>query len=164
MNQDVQLCSDSLSVHQQSLSMRDQRALVLHLLYAMDAFDYEVTLTSVIDNLNRGYDCCIPLQGALYDQAQGIIDEREELDEELKPLLDNWRFDRLGCCTRLIMRLSLWELKHTDTPASVVMNEAIELTKGFAEQDAYKFVNGVLDEWVKRNRGVEIDETHEIIV
>jgi N utilization substance protein B len=43
----------------------------------------------------------------------------------------------------------LWELKKGDPAASIVINEAIELAKCFAEKDAYKFINGVLDESVK---------------
>ena len=72
------------------------------------------------------------------------------LDEECKPLLSNWRFERLGMCTKLILRYALWELQTTDTNPTIVINEAIELAKCFAEKDAYKFVNGILDEALKK--------------
>jgi N utilization substance protein B len=81
--------------------------------------------------------------------AAAVIDQRDTLDERIKPLLSNWRFDRLGVCTKLILRFALWELQEDKTPPSIVINEAIELAKCFAEQDAYKFVNGVLDEALK---------------
>jgi len=41
--------------------------------------------------------------------------------------------------------MGAWELLFTDTPTSIIINEAIELAKDFAEKDAYKFVNGLLD-------------------
>lgn len=144
------------------LSRRDQRSLMIHLLYAMDSFDYEVSLESIVDNFERGFDCQIGYDGIVFRETAAIIADRENLDEVIKPLLSNWRFDRLGCCTRLIMRLGLWELINTDTPPSVIINEVIELTKCFAEQDAHKFVNGVLDEWLKRNnKTLEVSEPSE---
>lgn len=135
-----------------SLSRHDQRAMVFHLLYAMDAFEYQVSLESIADNLSRGFGYSLELNGDVFQQAEKIVNDRDELDEEIKPLLDNWKFERLGVCTRLILRLALWELKYTKIDHSVVIDEAIELAKSFAETDAYKFINGVLDEWVKRNK------------
>ena len=46
--------------------------------------------------------------------------------------------------------MALWELMETETPSTIVLNEAIELAKCFSEKDAYKFVNGVLDKAVKQ--------------
>lgn len=142
------------------LSQRDQRALVLHLLYAMDAFDYQVSLESITENFGKEYNYDITPKKSVFVKAASIIAERDELDNEIKPLLDNWRFERIGCCTRLIVRMSLWELKHTDTAPSIVMNEAVELAKCFSEVDAHKFINGILDEWVKRNMPGTVIEPH----
>ena len=131
------------------LSRRDIRSLIFHLLYAMDAFDYQVSLESVVDNFNKGYELDIPVDSDVFTIAQGVINEREELDGQIKPLLINWRFERLGLSTKLVLRQALWEIKNTDMPASIIINEAIELAKCFSEADAYKFVNGILDELVK---------------
>lgn len=134
-------------------SIRDQRALILHLLYAADSFDYQVSLEAIVDNFSRGFDCVIEPSSALVTQAQAIIDARQELDEQIKPLLDNWKYERLGCMTRIILRMAVWELMHTQLDHSIVINEAIELAKGYAESDAHKFINGVLDKWVKEHKG-----------
>jgi transcription antitermination protein NusB len=134
------------------LSQRDIRTLIFYLLYAMEAFDYTVSLESVADNFSRGFHIAISPEGEVFKRSAAIIREREELDQEIKPLLSNWRLERLGYSTRLILRMAVWELKHTDTAASIIINEAIELAKCFAELDAYKFINGVLDEWLKRHR------------
>jgi transcription antitermination protein NusB len=40
---------------------------------------------------------------------------------------------------------AVWEFKNTETDARIIINEAIELAKCFAEEDAYRFVNGILD-------------------
>jgi N utilization substance protein B len=132
------------------LSRREVRSLIFHLLYAMDAFDYDVSLQGVVDNFNRGFNIAIPFDSEVFKVAQSVIENRQMLDDAIKPLLHNWRFDRIGVCTKLILRLALWELHNTQTSANIVLNEAIELAKCFAERDAYKFVNGILDEAVKK--------------
>ncbi len=131
-------------------SRRDFRSLVIQLLYVMESFDYTISLESVIHNFNREYEMDIPIDGEVATMAQSIIDTRETLDEMVKPLLANWRLERLGVCTRLVLRVALWELEYTDTHPTIVINEAIELAKAFSEKDAYKFVNGILDEAVKK--------------
>ena len=140
------------------LSQRDIRSLIFHLLYAMDSFDYSVNLKSIVDNFKHGFHIVVDPEGEVFRKTASIIEQRDVLDEELKPLLSNWRLERLGCATRLILRLSLWELKYSGLSPSVVINEAVELAKCFAEIDAYKFINGVLDEWLKRNKPPSSDE------
>lgn len=133
----------------QKLSRRDIRSIIFHLLYAMETFEYEVSLASIVDNFNRGFDLDIPLNSEICSTVQAVVNEREKLDEKIKPLLINWRFDRIGLCTKLILRLAVWELINTDEPHNIIINEAIELAKCFSETDAYKFINGILDEAVK---------------
>jgi transcription antitermination protein NusB len=143
------------------LSKREKRSLIFHLLYAAEAFDYQVSLESVVDNFNRGFGLDIPFDSDVFLTVQSIIEKRELLDQECKPLLSNWRFERLGMCTKLILRFALWELQETDTNSTIVINEAIELAKCFAEKDAYKFVNGILDEALKKfGKTVSEDSAH----
>ena len=131
---------------EKAISRRVFRSLVFHFLYAQDAYGYDVPLSSIIDTFNSGYDLDIAIDGDIATMVQAISDEREELDIQIKPVLANWRIDRLGCVTLLILRIGLWELLRTKTPVNIVINEAVELAKCFAEQDAYKFVNGILDQ------------------
>lgn len=134
----------------EQLSQRDKRALLFHLLYAAESYDYQLSAQTLADMLNRGFNIEIPLSSALIENAQEIIDNREHLDSLYQTLLTHWRFERLGLCTRLILRYAIWELEHTQTDSSVIINEAIELAKCFAEHDAHKFINGILDEMVKQ--------------
>ncbi len=132
------------------LSRRDVRALIFYLLYAAESFDYQESIEAIVDNFNRGFDLDIPIESEVVSVAQQIIDIRDQLDEQYKPLLSNWRFERIGVSTKLILRFALWELQNSDTDPRIVINEAVELAKGFAEKDAYKFVNGILDKFVKK--------------
>lgn len=135
-----------------TLAYPDQRSLVFHLLYAMDAFDYEVSLEAIADNFARGFGVIISTQSEVFNQAASIINQRKELDHIIQPLLANWRFERLGAVTRLIIRQAIWELINTRIDPILIINQAVELAKCFAEKDAYKFINGVLDEYIKKVR------------
>lgn len=132
------------------LSRRDVRSLIFHILYAFDAYDYQVSVESIVDNLNRGFDLDIPLQGEAVHMTQSIADSREALDKVIEKFLANWRLERLGVSTLLILRIGAWELLNTETASNVIINEAVELAKCFSEIDAYKFINGVLDEMAKK--------------
>jgi len=131
-----------------SLSQRQKRALVFHVLYIMDAFDYTVSLQGIVENVGRGFGYIIYAEDQVFVHAQAVIDKRHELDAEIQPLLAKWRFERIGVATRLILRYGIWEMSYTQAERTVVINEAIELAKCFAELEAYKFVNGILDRWV----------------
>lgn len=150
MEDDVQHQGEYSELVSDQLSMSDQRSLVFHLLYALEAFEYQATLESIADNFNRGYNIVILDTSAVFKESQAIANEREQLDSIMVPLLANWRFDRLGMSTRIILRIGAWEILRTATDPIVIINECIELAKCFAENDAYKFINGVLDQLTKK--------------
>jgi len=101
--------------------------LILHLLYAADSFDCQVSLDAIVDNFSRGFDCII--DSALVIQAHAIIDAHAELDEQIKPLLDNWKFERVGCMTRIILRMAIWELVHTKLDYLLLLMRLLSLLK-----------------------------------
>lgn len=152
------MCSETTAInsvdvdHQptySALTRRDLRALIFHLLYAMDAFEYEQSLEGLVDIFNRGFTLDIPRNSDVVMITNAVIEQRNKLDEAIKPFLHNWRFERIGLCTKLILRLAMWELQEKEIAPNIIINEAIELAKCFAEKDAYKFINGILDEAVK---------------
>jgi N utilization substance protein B len=134
----------------QATSRRDMRALAFYLIYSMDRFDYTLPLEEIIDNFREGFNVEIPDDSLAVKIARGVTEGHVQLDEQIKPLLKNWKMERLGCCTRIILRIALWEFNQKEIAASVIINEAIELAKCFAEKDAYKFINGILDEICKK--------------
>lgn len=148
MMQGPEYTTDDISYD--DLSRRDVRSLIFHLLYAAESYEYDVSLQSIVDNFNRGFDLAIPFDSEVVKTTQAIIDQRDKLDDMFKPFLINWRYERIGVSTKLILRFAIWELKDTDTPTNIVINEAIELAKCFAEKDAYKFINGILDNVVQQ--------------
>ena len=127
------------------LSRRNSRCLAFQLMYAWDRFDYNIPFEEIIENFEKGFDIEIPKDSLAVQMVKGTTKIEEELDNIIKPLLKNWKIERIGCCTILILRLALWELLQPESIPNVVINEAIELAKAFAEEDAHKFVNGILD-------------------
>jgi N utilization substance protein B len=88
--------------------------------------------------------------GAVRDFAAalvtGTIAELPAIDALIERHSEHWRVARLAVVDRLILRLATWELRHAgDTPAAVVLNEALELARTFSTEEAVRFVNGVLD-------------------
>lgn len=136
------------------LSRRDIRSLILHLLYIMNTHDYEDSLSTVVDGINVHFEFDIPKDGDAYTITKKILDNKDNLDQELVPLLKKWKLERLGICTKMALWLGMWELKNTDIPATIVINEAVELAKSFSEKDAHRFVNGILDQYAKNVRSV----------
>lgn len=76
---------------------------------------------------------------------EGTLKDTAAIDELIVLQAENWRMERLAVIDRAILRLAIHELKTTDTPPKVILNEAVELAKKFSSEDASAFVNGILD-------------------
>jgi N utilization substance protein B len=76
----------------------------------------------------------------------GVLDKKKDLDQLIGQSATNWKVSRMQIVDRNILRLGVYELLWLDeVPAKVTMNEAIELAKDFGDEEAAKFVNGILD-------------------
>jgi N utilization substance protein B len=83
--------------------------------------------------------------------VHGALANLDQIDGELRRQTAHWRLERLASVDRNILRLALYELLFkADTPYAVVIDEAIEIAKRFGAEDSPRFVNGVLDGFVKR--------------
>ena len=78
--------------------------------------------------------------------AVGALQRREELEERISAVLpQNRKITRLSKPVLAILLLAVYEILYAeDVPEKVAINEAVELAKKFAEEDAASFVNGVL--------------------
>ena len=76
----------------------------------------------------------------------GVERSREEIDALIERSSVNWRLVRMPVIDRNILRLAAFELLSCpDVPASVSINEAVELAKRYGDKDSRAFVNGLLD-------------------
>mgnify|MGYP000136238820 FL=1 len=77
--------------------------------------------------------------------AKGTVEHLDEIDALIESKLKNWKLSRISKVSLSILRMAVYELKYlADVPASVAINEAVELAKQYASEDDYSFVNGVL--------------------
>lgn len=86
--------------------------------------------------------------------VRGVFEERESLDACIAAHARNWRVERMAAVDRNVLRIATWELLHTDTPDSVVIDEAIELARDFGGERSPAFVNGVLDAIARAQGGM----------
>ena len=121
------------------------RARALQLLYAWE-LSGEPSIEAVVARVAaiygrapKGYD-----RGA--DLAAKAIAGRPEFDRRVQDAAEHWRLERMNVLDRLILRLAVYEfLYEPDTPARVVINEALELARTFSHDEAVRFINGLLD-------------------
>jgi N utilization substance protein B len=87
------------------------------------------------------------------DLVFGTLEHAAESDALIAPLLEGWTIERLPTIDRIVLRMGVFELLHRgETPAPVVINEAVELAKKFSTEDSGRFVNGVLSRAASRDR------------
>jgi len=78
--------------------------------------------------------------------VQGVREHRDRIDALVGESTEHWRLPRLSRVDLNLLRLATFELlARPDIPASVTINEAIEIARRFGSDDSAAFVNGVLD-------------------
>lgn len=121
------------------------REAALQVLYALDSdagADVEKALAAYWANLDG------PAAGRAYGDeiVRGVTSKRDVLDAALRAASPNWRLERMARVDRNLLRIGAWEILHgADVPRQVAIDEAVELARAFGAENAYAFVNGILD-------------------
>lgn len=83
----------------------------------------------------------------------GTIEHIEEIDALIRRHLDSWEFQRINKVDLAILRISVYPLLYQkDLHPSIVINEAVDISKEYGSDDSFKFVNAVLDN-IKKELG-----------
>ena len=91
--------------------------------------------------------------------AMGVVENITRLDSELTRASAHWSISRMARVDRCILRLAAFEILFSDDiPASVAINEAIEIAKRFGSDDSPGFVNGVLDKLANTASRIEVEK------
>lgn len=89
-------------------------------------------------------------QKYIKDAVNGIQSNKEEIENQIKKNLKaDWKIERISKIDLAILKLAIYEIKYTETPFKVVINEAVELAKKYGEDTSKNFVNGILASIVK---------------
>ena len=76
----------------------------------------------------------------------GILENRKVIFDTANKFLKSWPMDRLNKVDQAIVCIGIYELKYTETPPIVAINEAVELSKKYSDEKVTKMINAVLDE------------------
>lgn len=83
----------------------------------------------------------------------GVADQLERVDRMIEAHSSNWSLDRMARVDLALLRMATFELLCSpDVPASVVINEAIEIGKCFGTKETPAFINGILDQVARHAR------------
>lgn len=129
-----------------ALTRSELREKIMIILYQYDLMKngkVECDINDIIkDNLEVENDF-------VKDIVYGVITYKDELDALANEKMIDWNIARIDKTGAAILRLALYELKYTDTPHIVVINEAIELAKKYSDESVRKIINAVLDKIIK---------------
>lgn len=124
------------------------RQIALQNLYQIDLRGKEITKqiessikTSMEDPSIKDY---------AIDLIRGCLQYWEEIDDKIENAVKNWSIARMAAIDRTILRIAMFELLYEKIPSKVVINEAIELGKKFSTENSGAFINGVLDNFLKK--------------
>ena len=82
--------------------------------------------------------------------VKGVFDHSAELDGYIEKYAKGWRFSRIDRVAASVMRVTMYEILYMpDIPNKVAINEAVEISKKYLDEDVVKFVNGILGSFVR---------------
>jgi N utilization substance protein B len=138
-------------------SRRKGRILAFQVLYS-----YEAAPPAALDEL-LGFSWLEADKQAALDEAtamfsrlliQGTIDNLPAVDDMIRAHLKNWDFSRLNRVDLALLRMSAYTLMYqSDVAPSIVIDEAIGISREYGTVDSYRFINGVLDSINRTLRG-----------
>ncbi|MEM6502445.1 MAG: transcription antitermination factor NusB [Cyanobacteria bacterium P01_C01_bin.89] len=107
---------------------------------------------SAIERVGMAIDFPVLLQSAeqpelrafALELIEAVMKYRDDVDEYLDGVMQDWHISRLARIDADILRLATVELRYVGTPDRVAINEAVELAKRYSDEESYRFVNGVL--------------------
>ncbi|WP_419958925.1 transcription antitermination factor NusB [Psychrobacillus sp. BM2] len=125
------------------MKRRQARELALQALFQLD--NHEISIGEAIGHVTEEQD------SFLTQVVTGVVNHKEEIDASLTDKLENWSLSRLPKIERTVLRIAVFELLYTEeTPAKVVINEALEISKVFGDEKSSRFVNGVLSKYAEQ--------------
>ena len=126
----------------EQLTRTELRKKIMTILYQINVYQKNHVAYQVEDIMK---EVCEIENEFVKEMVYGVLTYQNDIDEIANKYLKNWTIDRLGNTDQAILRMGIYELKYTDTPPVVAINEAIELAKDYSDDDVRKMINGALD-------------------
>ena len=126
-------------------------AIVFESSFHSEGLDY------ILENAAEDRDLSLPDGSFAKELARKTIENREEIDQIIASCSNHWKPGRMAKATLAILRISVCEMYNfsEEVPASVSINEAVELAKVYGGDEDPAFVNGILGAVYKKKAGSE---------
>ncbi len=125
---------------------RKARESALQMLFAADVAKTDGTvLTSTYWSELSDSNFDEQTRGFADNLTVGTLREVETIDERIRTRAEHWRIERMAIVDRNVLRLAVYEFLFSDTPHTVIINEALEIARRFSTFEATQFINGILD-------------------
>lgn len=121
--------------------LRDVIVTVTYQSYIMEVANLKFSIDKLIDEQPDIYKN----EEFIIETCKGIYKNQKKISEMANKYLNNWTIDRLSKVDKAILSLGIYELLYTKTPSIVAINEAIELSKKYSDEDVTKMINACLD-------------------
>lgn len=121
--------------------LRDVIVTVTYQSYIMEVANLKFSIDKLIEEQPDIYKN----EEFVIETCKGIYKNQKKISEMANKYLNNWTIDRLSKVDKAILSLGIYELLYTKTPSIVAINEAIELSKKYSNEDVTKMINACLD-------------------
>src|SRR3989338_3145396 len=120
------------------------RECALQILYQLDIVDQP--LDEVLPSFWEFHPASDDIRQFAEQLVRGTRERISEIDQKIVQYTENWQLSRMAVVDRNILRFSVYELLFMDEiPPKVTINEAVNIAKKYSQDEAGKFVNGILD-------------------
>ena len=122
------------------------REKIMVILYQLDIAKDQKLNVSIDDTIKVN----VEVENEFVKQVvYGCVTYKDKIDNLANKYMNDWSIDRIDKTGAAILRMAIYELMYTDTPEVVVINEAIELSKKYSDDNVRKIINAVLDKIIK---------------
>ena len=150
------------------MTRSNARELAAHLIYELDYTD-ETPEQAIESRMERGYYDALAEENAVYSERPnkkqmdyiracviGVSERAQELDGVISQYAIGWNIHRISRFTKAALRLAIFEILYVDdVPTGVAINECVELTRKYEEEETVAFVNGLLGSFVRARKEKE---------
>ncbi|MBR6033860.1 MAG: transcription antitermination factor NusB [Clostridia bacterium] len=79
------------------------------------------------------------------DIVTGINENKDEIIKLIEQNLKaDWKIERISKVSLALLKLAILEIKYQNLPYKAIINEVVELSKKYGEDNSHVFVNGIL--------------------
>ena len=124
----------------------NSRKLAMRMLYQLDIRQLE--LATIFNDLEKDKYAEETVNWA-FELASITNTNLDDIDGHIAKLSIDWESDRINHIDKALLRMGMAEINYIGTPYQVVINEILELSKEYSTEESAKFINGILDKFVK---------------